>query len=74
MISRKYAAYDKDADVITMTRPIIGPDAECEFLSIPPLNLLSKLQRCSDFSLRREGSRGRCQSPVRPVGRQEGQA
>jgi len=31
MISRKYAAYDKENDVITMTRPIIGPDAEREF-------------------------------------------
>lgn len=28
MILRKYAAYDKDRDVITMKRPIIGPDAE----------------------------------------------
>lgn len=28
MILRKYAAYDQTADVITMTRPIIGPDAE----------------------------------------------
>ena len=28
MILRKYASYDKDTDVITMTRPIIGPDAE----------------------------------------------
>lgn len=43
MISRKYAAYDKDADIITMTRPIIGPDAECEFLTILTVNLLSKL-------------------------------
>ncbi|KAF5962370.1 putative transcription factor TDA9 [Fusarium bulbicola] len=30
MISRKYAAYDRENDVITMTRPIIGPDAERE--------------------------------------------
>lgn len=28
MILRKYAAYDPVADVITMTRPIIGPHAE----------------------------------------------
>lgn len=28
MILRKYAAYDKDTDVITMNRPIIMPDAE----------------------------------------------
>lgn len=28
MILRKYAAYDKDADVITMARPIITADAE----------------------------------------------
>lgn len=30
MISRKYAAYDPVGDVITMTRPIIGPHAECK--------------------------------------------
>lgn len=29
MILRKYAVYDKEDDTITMTRPIIGPDAEC---------------------------------------------
>ncbi|KAF5024140.1 hypothetical protein F66182_3774 [Fusarium sp. NRRL 66182] len=34
MISRKYAAYDRDADVITMTRPIIGPDAELTSLYV----------------------------------------
>ncbi|KAF4979784.1 hypothetical protein FZEAL_4088 [Fusarium zealandicum] len=34
MISRKYAAYDKEADVITMTRPIIGPDAELTSLYV----------------------------------------
>ncbi|KAH7129137.1 hypothetical protein EDB81DRAFT_907025, partial [Dactylonectria macrodidyma] len=34
MILRKYAAYDKDADVITMTRPIIGPDAELTSLYV----------------------------------------
>jgi hypothetical protein len=28
MILRKYASYDMDRDVITMDRPIIGPDAE----------------------------------------------
>lgn len=27
MILRKYAAYDKETDTITMSRPIIGPDA-----------------------------------------------
>ncbi|EMT71720.1 NmrA-like family domain-containing protein 1 [Fusarium odoratissimum] len=34
MISRKYAAYDKENDVITMTRPIIGPDAELTSLYV----------------------------------------
>ncbi|KAM5374701.1 hypothetical protein ACJZ2D_006345 [Fusarium nematophilum] len=34
MILRKYAAYDKAADVITMTRPIIGPDAELTSLYV----------------------------------------
>ncbi|KAH8736585.1 hypothetical protein BGZ61DRAFT_503014 [Ilyonectria robusta] len=34
MILRKYAAYDKEADVITMTRPIIGPDAELTSLYV----------------------------------------
>ncbi|KAM0231633.1 hypothetical protein ACHAPO_008481, partial [Fusarium lateritium] len=34
MISRKYAAYDEGADVITMTRPIIGPDAELTSLYV----------------------------------------
>lgn len=28
MILRKYASYDKDTDVITMSRPIISPKAE----------------------------------------------
>ncbi|KAJ4215731.1 hypothetical protein NW759_009591 [Fusarium solani] len=34
MILRKYASYDKDTDVITMTRPIIGPDAELTSLYV----------------------------------------
>ncbi|KAI5917618.1 hypothetical protein F4810DRAFT_726854 [Camillea tinctor] len=34
MILRKYAAYDKDADIITMNRPIIGPDAELTSLYV----------------------------------------
>ncbi|KAK7222176.1 hypothetical protein V2G26_010179 [Clonostachys chloroleuca] len=34
MILRKYAAYDKESDTITMTRPIIGPDAELTTLYV----------------------------------------
>ncbi|KAH8597489.1 hypothetical protein B0O99DRAFT_684808 [Bisporella sp. PMI_857] len=34
MILRKYAAYDKDADVITMKRPIITADAEITTLYV----------------------------------------
>ncbi|KAF5581445.1 transcriptional regulatory [Fusarium pseudoanthophilum] len=34
MISRKYAAYDRENDVVTMTRPIIGPDAELTSLYV----------------------------------------
>ncbi|KAH7139956.1 hypothetical protein B0J13DRAFT_447274 [Dactylonectria estremocensis] len=34
MILRKYAAYDKNADIITMTRPIIGSDAELTSLYV----------------------------------------
>ncbi|KAH6698292.1 hypothetical protein BKA61DRAFT_709953 [Leptodontidium sp. MPI-SDFR-AT-0119] len=34
MILRKYAAYDKDADVITMARPIITADAEITTLYV----------------------------------------
>lgn len=34
MILRKYASYDKETDVITMSRPIISPKAESE--SPPP--------------------------------------
>jgi hypothetical protein len=32
MILRKYASYDKEKDVINMSRPIIGPDAESKSL------------------------------------------
>ncbi|KAF2187337.1 NAD(P)-binding protein [Zopfia rhizophila CBS 207.26] len=34
MILRKYAAYDKETDVITMRRPIMGPDAEITTLYV----------------------------------------
>lgn len=30
MILRKYASYDKESDVITISRPIISPKAESE--------------------------------------------
>ena len=33
MILRKYAAYDKDADVITMKRPIITAEAESKYFN-----------------------------------------
>jgi hypothetical protein len=72
MISRKYAAYDKENDVITMTRPIIGPDAERELALIFLANLYTKSLQCSHFALRREGPWSSCQSTVRPVGGEEG--
>ncbi|CAH0025361.1 unnamed protein product [Clonostachys rhizophaga] len=34
MILRRYAAYDRESDTITMTRPIIGPDAELTTLYV----------------------------------------
>jgi hypothetical protein len=65
MILRKYAAYDKESDTITMTRPIIGPDAERLWNSTPfRLENLRCQRDNSDHTLCRERSISGLQSHI----------
>jgi hypothetical protein len=71
MVLRKYVAYDKEKDLITMTRPIITEKAESEYDAA----LIGISAEGSSHNIVCRERLGRClQSHLGPVGNQKGHA